>query len=293
MLWDRFQWRLSVFKLGGSSGDREAVHLDDLKQKWDAYRMVAVEADEDEGEDGKEEEEVPLNPKAVFQATLDQADLLLERVDEAERNFKEEEEDEEDEDNEEEEKRKMEQFARLWSELVSEAGPFDGSLFRQRKARLLRQADLWLLKKQVDYFCQSELPVCLPAALSSNSSTSTTSSSFSFPFSNSPSFTPTFLLESLAAQSGLLPSISSVLLLQLASIGLLATFWDSVLSRPYLPGGGGGSKEWGSFFFLGFQKANYLFEYYFSAPNERISPDPAEKVVVVVVGVFWHLFRLR
>lgn len=242
---------MKIFKLGGFDGD--AVHLDDLKEKWAAYRMVEVA--EDEGIN----EPLPLNPEAVFQATFDQADLLLERVDRAE-NIK------EDEDSEEE-KKKLE-FARLWNGLVSEA-PFDESHYRQKKA-LVRQADLWLLKKQVDYFCRSKLPVCLPAALSSSTSIS---SSF-FPHSDS-ILTPTFLLESVAARSHLTFSISFVLLLQLASISLLATFWDIVLSRSYLPGG---QKTRGSFYFLGFRKAKYLFEYYFSAPNEWIGPDPAEEV---------------
>lgn len=35
---------MKIFKLGGFDGD--AVHLDDLKEKWAAYRMVEVAEDE-------------------------------------------------------------------------------------------------------------------------------------------------------------------------------------------------------------------------------------------------------
>ena len=64
--------------MGGSDGD--AVYLVDLKEKWSAYKMVEVAEDEEE----KSNEPLPLNPEAVFQATFDQADLLMERVDKAE-----------------------------------------------------------------------------------------------------------------------------------------------------------------------------------------------------------------
>ena len=193
---------MKVFKLGGSDGD--AVYLDDRKEKLAAYKMV-------EAKDGKEEsnESVPLNPETIFQATFHQADLLLERVDKAEHIEKED---------SEKEKREM-KFARLWNRLVSET-PFDEFLYCQKKT-FSRQADLWLLRKQVDYFCQSKLPVCMPEAFSSSTSTTTTSSSF-FPHCNS-ILTPTFLLESVAARSQLRFSISFVLLLQLFSIRLLAT----------------------------------------------------------------------